>query len=308
MNIQLPVALGSSKLQTTQRLDGATTVDVQHVMAANPLPLISGNITSAVSSVVGDVTDAGMIAFQVTGTYAGVNLAFEVSINGTDWFSVFCLRADKSALEATSGVLTANTSRAWVCDVNGFRQFRVRSTAWTSGTAAIAIAPSPSSMEMDPYVTLAAGANTIGNVGLVAGSQNIGNVGLTAGSQTIGNVGIGVKTTGGATPGKLISAATTNSTLVKGSAGTLYSLHATNNSASWRYLKLYNKGIAPTVGSDAPVMTVGLPPASSIPVALPEAIGQAFASGIGLAITGVMSDADATAIGANEVAVSYTFA
>jgi len=48
----------------------------------------------------------------------------------------------------------------------------------------------------------------------------------------------------------LSSAATTNATNVKTTYGNLYSLQLQNTSASARYLKLYNKATAPTVGTD----------------------------------------------------------
>lgn len=109
----------------------------------------------------------------------------------------------------------------------------------------------------------------------------------------------------GATPGHLISTATTNATSVKGSAGSLHMLHAINNHASSiRYLKLYNKSTSPTVGTDTPVLTFGIPPGGGFN--LPMAVK--FTSGIGFAITSGIADLDTGAIGASEVAVSYAYA
>jgi hypothetical protein len=113
-------------------------------------------------------------------------------------------------------------------------------------------------------------------------------------------------TSGGATPYKLISAASTNASSVKASAGTLYSLSAFNTNASARYLKLYDKASSPTVGTDTPVMTMLIPPSNGgfihhLPV------GMAFSAGIALAITGAMADSDTTAIGANDVCVNLGY-
>lgn len=101
---------------------------------------------------------------------------------------------------------------------------------------------------------------------------------------------------------KVISAAGTNATLIRASALTIYTMSVSNNSASWRYLKLYNKASAPTVGTDVPAFVVGLPPGSTVTIA--NAVGMRFLTGLALAITAGIADTDATAIGADEVIVS----
>jgi|SRR5581483_7422378 len=116
-------------------------------------------------------------------------------------------------------------------------------------------------------------------------------------------------TTGGATPGKLISAASTNATSVKASAGTLYTLTVSNVNAAMRYLKLYDKASAPTVGTDTPVQVFGIPgntAGAGIVVPIP-ACGIAFATGIAFALTTGIADADTGAVGASDHAVSYSY-
>lgn len=114
---------------------------------------------------------------------------------------------------------------------------------------------------------------------------------------------------GGATPGKLVSAASTNATSVKGSAGTLYSLIGFNLNASPRYLKFYNKASAPTVGSDTPVAVYMLPGnTAGAGMALPiPACGIDFGTGIAFALTTGIADADTGAVAANEICVSYAY-
>lgn len=112
---------------------------------------------------------------------------------------------------------------------------------------------------------------------------------------------------GGLTPYMLISAATTNGTSVKASAGTLGTLVATNNHASnIAYLKLYNKASAPTVGSDTPVQVYTLA-AGGGGVAITFPTGLSFSSGIAFAITGGMATSDTAAVGAAQVAVSLGY-
>jgi len=109
---------------------------------------------------------------------------------------------------------------------------------------------------------------------------------------------------GGLSTSKLVSAATTNATSVKASAGQVYNIQAFNtNASSPRYLKLYNKASAPTVGTDTPIKTILIPPASS-GVVIEISNGLAFSTGIAFALTGAMADNDTTAIAANEVVVN----
>jgi hypothetical protein len=98
----------------------------------------------------------------------------------------------------------------------------------------------------------------------------------------------------------LSSAATTNATSVKASAGDLYKITGFNTAAATkRYLKLYNKASAPTVGTDTPVMTISLAAAS--PFDFSFAGGHYFSTGIAYAITGAAADADTTAIVAGDI-------
>ena len=102
------------------------------------------------------------------------------------------------------------------------------------------------------------------------------------------------------------SAATTNATLIKSTAGTLWSAVVSNVAASARYLKFFNLTIAPTVGTSVPVFTVPIPPGGTVLVN-GGSNGIRFLAGISLAITGAAGDLDTTAIGAGDVKVATTF-
>ena len=109
-----------------------------------------------------------------------------------------------------------------------------------------------------------------------------------------------------ATTNNLNSAATTNATAVKTSSGTLFAISISNAAASPRFVKLYNKNAAPTVGTDVPVLVIPVAASSSVVYEFGR-LGQRFAAGIGLAITGAIGDTDTTAIGASEVKVCTTY-
>lgn len=143
--------LGTVKVPYSKIMDGAldgtakagvvaigTTGALRQAGAA--FPLVTGTITTATSVVTTpDISLAGNITVYVYGTYAGVNLTFEISPDGTNWFPVGMSREDSGLSEIVSGVLAANTLRSWTTGAPGLAFFRVRATAWTSGTANIAI-------------------------------------------------------------------------------------------------------------------------------------------------------------------------
>lgn len=111
---------------------------------------------------------------------------------------------------------------------------------------------------------------------------------------------------GGALYTKLIAAGTTNGTLVKSAAGTIYSIIVNNQNAAVRYLKLYNKATAPTVGTDTPVMTLALQASRTETFEFPK--GLAFATGIGFGLTTGVADNDTGAVTANEHVVNIAYA
>lgn len=94
------------------------------------------------------------------------------------------------------------------------------------------------------------------------------------------------------------SANSTNATVVKASAGDVFSVTAYNSNAAARYLKLYNKATAPTVGTDTPVMTIPMPPMAAVNINLQS---MYFATGIGLALTTGAADSDTGAVGAGDI-------
>lgn len=126
-----------------------------------------------------------------------------------------------------------------------------------------------------------------------------------------GNAAVAPKpvTSGGLTIGKLISAASTNATSLKGSAGQVYTIYAHNTNAAVRYLKLYNKASSPTVGTDTPVMTLPIPgnTAGNGFVLDTSGLGVAFAAGIAYALTTGVADADTGTVAANEIVLTILY-
>jgi hypothetical protein len=102
-----------------------------------------------------------------------------------------------------------------------------------------------------------------------------------------------------ATYSRVASAASTNATILKSSAGALAAIDLFNVASYTVFLKWYNKISAPTVGTDTPVWTVPIPPGGGY--ARDFIQGEYFSTGIAYAITKAQPDSDATAIAAGDV-------
>jgi hypothetical protein len=143
---------------------------------------------------------------------------------------------------------------------------------------------------------------------LAAGTANIGDVdvlSIAAGSNVIGDVGLSGRTTGGLTLHRRLSTGT-DSTNVKNAAGQLFWAFVTNTNASARYIKFYNSGSAPTLGSGTPVLSFLIPPGSS-GLQITAEQGLAFSAGIGYTLSTGATDADAVAVAANEIVVNLGY-
>lgn len=110
---------------------------------------------------------------------------------------------------------------------------------------------------------------------------------------------------GGSSVFKLVSAATTNATAVKTTPGVVYGWYNSNVNAAVRYLKLYDKASAPTVGTDIPKLTLILPTNGAPAIQLPQ--GISFTTGIALALTTEATDAGTTAVAVSEIVVNLFY-
>ena len=101
------------------------------------------------------------------------------------------------------------------------------------------------------------------------------------------------------------STASTNATLIKGSAGAIFNMviHNThsggaNNSIAFR---LYNKSTAPVVGTDVPMIVIHVAPNQSKEINFTS--GITFTNGIAYSLTDGDALLDATAVSADGVQV-----
>ena len=220
-------------------------------------PVAVGNITNTGQSVTLDVTNAQSVVVGIDGTFAGVNVIFEAQLaGGTTWYNVTGGRSNANTAEANSGVLGAAPAYTWEFSTSGYASFRVRSTAWTSGTAVVRIAPSAGSGEPVPVIpTHAVTQSGAFTMTPLAPNQYL-----------------------------VVTAASTNAAVVKATAGSLFELSISNPTATAISVKLYSKATAPTVGTDVPVLTITVA-AGATSVFEFGATGKRFAAGIGIAAT-----------------------
>lgn len=218
-----------------------------------------------------DVASLNSVRFEFSGTYNFTALFEALGSDNTTWFP-FQVTAPSTGAVSSSHA-TANATQAYEAGCSTVSKVRVRLSAFTSAglnTHRVAIVGSAAFFTPAPVPTVALGA----------GSQVIGNVGTAAGTAL-----------------SVVSAATTNLTSIKTTAGNLFELTASNPTATPAYIKLYNKASAPVVATDVPVLTITVPAAS--PTGLPitfgfSQIGKRFTTGIALAITGGVAATDST--------------
>lgn len=135
-----------------------------------------------------------------------------------------------------------------------------------------------------PRVTIA--NDSTGVIGLAAGSNLIG---MTVPSAT-------ATTTNSLLTSYLSSAASTNSTNVKSSAGNVYSIVGINTTGTIYYLRMYNLSSAPTCSSATGFVNTYPVPAntSGNGFVIPIPQGQGFSTGIGFCLTGGAGSTDNT--------------
>lgn len=214
----------------------------------------------------------------------------EWSVNGTTWV------AASINSQAGAVVTTFNAAGLWNT-VRQARYLRLRlSTATTGGTT---------TLEIERYVTLPCYWQATQPVSGTVTATLSGA--LAAGTNAIGDVGTQYRTnaTGAASGTHIVSAATTNATIVKNAAGRCIGWSFGNTNAAWRYVKLHNQTTTPTAGSGV-VRTIAIPPNGVSNIHIDG--GIAFTTGIGLTIVTGSADADATAVGVGDVVGDLYFA
>ena len=188
-----PILTQRRDLDTTPAVDGGNTPlfsdqngRLKVSTQAASLVDITGNITTIQATintpvvggtVTGDVSQSSNIMVFCTGTFAGVNVVFEGSLEATgetSWFAVQAVRSNANVIELTTGVLAASPAYAWELSVNALARFRVRATAYTSGTQAWRFKQGTYATEPIPAVQVSATQPVSGTVTATVGTSITG--------------------------------------------------------------------------------------------------------------------------------------
>jgi hypothetical protein len=226
-----------------------------------------------------DCSEFREFSIQVVSLGTGLNVFVQISNNGTTYVAAPVLRND--------GTIANNGSigqlNIFSVNVLGARFLRIfTSTAQTTGTTTLV---AYASQQATPKLYQSVTATISGSPAFIP-TANI-------------NTGFGLFHS-------LVSAATTNATVVKSNQGALGSCLLTNTSASFKYVKFYNSPTAPSVGTSTPVIQFPIPPNSTLDVST-SCAGMRFSTGISYAITGGSALLDSTAVDAAEVLVNLVY-
>lgn len=265
-------AAGLAKVQNAQPGASDYGLTVRPAGDGNVV-LNAAAVTSAATLWTADVSGYRSFQFQIAGTFTA-SIVIEGCSDNTNWNQLYYFSGNNTlAIAAT--VASFSSAQSGHGPIRT-KYLRFRCSSFTSNTSSALTVVLRTYVEI-PEVVNVLSANNLS----VAPTAPAGSNGTTA---------------------FVKSAATTNATSVKASAGSILGGILVNNSAAVKFFKFYNKASAPTVGTDTPVATLGIPANGGNLCLSDDGYGNArFSTGIAYAITGAVTDADTTAVAANDV-------
>ena len=217
------------------------------------------------------VAGYGTAMINIAGTFTGSTIIFEGTQDGTNYFAEAATQLGASSISST-----ATVPGIYRLSVSGLTNIRARISVFGTGTIT-ASGRATNAPYASKFIQLVPSTNTIGTVNFAT-----------------------------PTAFSLSSAATTNATSVKATAGTVFQVAASNVGAAAVFLKLFNLATAPTVGTSVPFLTIPIAPSGVVSIPFGE-LGMRFTTGIAFSITNLVADADATVIAAAQVKVAISY-
>lgn len=108
---------------------------------------VTGTITTSSGTVTATVSQYSVATITFMGTYAGITINFEASDDGgTTYYAVEASLSSSPSSAVTSVALANNSSSMYNVTLPGVTNFRIRSSAYTSGTLNIGITPTADPM------------------------------------------------------------------------------------------------------------------------------------------------------------------
>jgi hypothetical protein len=322
--------IGGVKFQRFKLIHGADGVNDGDISNANPLPTNMQEVGGAALTLGAKATSASVpVALPldaVVGSSAAI-AALNVDLltgNASGWYDASQFHSVSVQIVGGAGISagaiffeqTNDTSAAAAGNVWPVEEDTTLTP--TPQIAAITIAASTTRMFRSAvtarYVRVRVSTGfTGGTVQAVAVFSQVpySRMVQTVAQATAGNMNATVAGSVTATPVNptnasiINSAASTNGTVIKGSAGNLYGITASNNGAGVAWVKLHNSATV-TVGSTAVAQWFAVPAGGSIQYDWGP-LGARFSTGICLSITGAVGDTDTTAVTAGQVKVITSF-
>jgi hypothetical protein len=223
-------------------------------------------------------------SIQVVGsgtTVTGGTFIFEQSNDGVNWAALPVFNAALvTAVPITAAITATLGSIVYTVPLRcNFMRLRIATTITGTGTFGI---QAFSRLSTEPWTPTAA----------LVGNPTAANLLTTATPQT-------------PTASILNSAATTNGTVAKASAGTIYGVVLSNNAITTAFFKLHNSTTV-TVGTTAVAMVIPIPASSTVQFDFGP-LGMRYGTGICYSITNLIADTDTTVIAAGQVKVNLAF-
>jgi len=245
-------------------------------------------------------------------------VALEGQVRSGVWEPLSFVRVDGTVpIGAAVQSFTTTGDTEWLVDVSGVQHIRAPVSGCSSCTVTVAIIavfggqspftsvynvypdgtnrmPSLDAAARRGYVTHTDGTNAMPTGDAVARRiyiQHTDGTNSTPAMDAAARPGFQTptaNTTGGADTHYLTSAASTNATSVKASAGQVYLISIVNTTATLYYLRLYNLSSSPTCSSATGfVESIPIPASTSgAGIVRPSPVGKAFGAGIAYCLTG----------------------
>lgn len=165
------------------------------MVASGGLSSVAGALTAAATNtpgtavtasttgqVVAATGSAGNATFHLVATAFVGTVIFEGSVDGgLNYAPILAIREDGTGSESTLAISTAVAFiRQYTVALPGLAYFRVRASAWTSGSLAVLIAPGPTLIEPSP--SLAASTAEVGRIGEMRAATTTVSATAAAGS------------------------------------------------------------------------------------------------------------------------------
>ncbi len=131
----------------------------------------TGTITANGQTVGIDCDAYSIVTLTVNGTYSGLTFAFESSPDDVTYYSVVGVDSSVLGSSATTATPGTNGTKMYNITLPGVTKFRIRATAFGTGTANIGMIATSDPMVFNVTASLGTGTNSIGSInGLIPGT------------------------------------------------------------------------------------------------------------------------------------------